>query len=85
MDCVALNLDARGGQPQRQLAIFADIAINEILQRCRHAAAFKAEAAQEFLRDGVGNILGAVGLGWNMMTRSGSLCCPVIRSMMVVS
>src|SRR6185295_18999401 len=40
-------------QPQSQLTISACAAINEVLQRWRHAAPFKAEATQDFLRDGV--------------------------------
>ena len=36
------------------------MAINEVLQRWRHAAPFKAEATQDFLRDGVRNILGSI-------------------------
>jgi hypothetical protein len=31
-------------------------------ERCRRAATFKTEAAQDFLRDGVRNILGSIGL-----------------------
>jgi len=48
------------GQPQGQLAIFAEMAIDEVLQRRRHVAPFKVEAAQYFPRDGVGNILGLI-------------------------
>ena len=33
-------------QPQGQLTIFADVAINEVLQFCRDLAAFKIKAAQ---------------------------------------
>ena len=40
-------------QPQGQLAICANVAINEVLQDGGHVAAFKAEAAQYFLGDGV--------------------------------
>jgi hypothetical protein len=35
------------GQPQRQLTILADVTIDEVLQRCRHAAPFKTKAAQQ--------------------------------------
>ena len=43
------------GQPQRQLTIPADMAINEIFQLSRRAMSFKAEATQDFLRDSVRN------------------------------
>ena len=51
------------GQPQRQLTILADVAIDKVFQHRRYVAAFKPEAAQYFLRDGVRNILGSVGIG----------------------
>jgi hypothetical protein len=39
------------------------VTIDEVLQLYRYAAAFKPEAAQYFLRDGVANIFGPVGIG----------------------
>ena len=48
-------------QPQRQLAIWTDVAIHEVLQHWRHAASLKTKAAQDFLRDGVRDVFGAVG------------------------
>jgi len=49
-------------QPQRQLTIFADVAIDELLQHCRHGAPLKAEATQYLLCDGVRDVLGPIGL-----------------------
>jgi hypothetical protein len=39
------------GQPQRQLAIRTDVTVDEVFQLGRHVAPFKAEAAQDFLRE----------------------------------
>jgi hypothetical protein len=39
------------------------VAINEVLQRKRHAAPLKAETAEYFLRNGPRDILGPVGIG----------------------
>ena len=58
-----MQLPTLTGQPQGQLAIFADVAINEVLQHRGHVAPFKAEAAQYFLRHGVRHVFGAVGVG----------------------
>ena len=48
--------------PQGQLSIRTDVALNEVFQLARHRAVLKAEAAQYFLRDSVGNILRPIGL-----------------------
>jgi hypothetical protein len=56
--CPARLTSAPHGQPQRQLAIPADMAINEVFQFERHRAILKPEAAQDFLRDGLRHILG---------------------------
>jgi len=53
---------SRESQPQRQLTIFADVAIDELLQHCRHGAPLKAEATQYLLCDGVRDVLGPIGL-----------------------
>jgi len=37
-----------GHQPQRQLTIFADVAVNEVLQHKRHDAPFMAEGGTIF-------------------------------------
>ena len=39
------------------------MAINEVFQFERYVAPFKAEAAQDFLCDGLRHIFGAIGLG----------------------
>ena len=50
------------GQPQRQLPILARVAVDEGFQARRHVTPFQPKPTQDFLRDGLRDIRGPIGL-----------------------
>ena len=74
----------RQGQPQRQLAIRADVAIMKSSSADGTRRPSRRRRRSISFRHRMRDVFGAIIVGLNITTRSGSECWPLIRSAMVV-